>query len=237
MENKELAGLKLLVVEDDPGIITLLHTFLSSKGAEVIILENGRTAVQCVEDARPDVLILDVIVPYQDGFTILEKLRRQGNSTPIIMLTDKGSIDDKVKGLGFGADDYMTKPFSTRELVARIQNVLRRFGSSSGTNGDACLLGDLVIKKQAREVCLVGGESLAFTKTEFDLFSYLATNKENAVEHATLLSEVMGYRGDIETKALVMHIANIRRKMVNSKVKNVSIETVASVGYKLTVQE
>jgi len=237
MDNKELAGLKLLVVEDDPGVITLLHTFLKSKGAEVTILENGRSAVQHVEDTQPDVLILDVVVPYQDGFTILENLRRLGNSTPVIMLTDKGSIDDKVKGLGFGADDYMTKPFSTRELVARIQNVLRRFGSAARTTDGNCLLGDLVIKKQAREVCLKDGDSLALTKTEFDLFCYLAKNRENAVEHGTLLSEVMGYRGDIETKALVMHIANIRRKMINLKVKQVVIETVASVGYKLTVLE
>lgn len=181
-------------------------------------------------------MILDVVIPYQDGFTILEKLRRSGNSIPIILLTDKDSVDDKVKGLEYGADDYMTKPFSTRELVARVQNVLRRSNSEiSDSVGENFHLGDLIVKVRAREVVMQNGKSLALTKTEFDLFSYLARNKGEAVEHATLLSEVMGYRGDIETKALVMHIANIRRKMMNVAVEGVVIETVAGIGYKITV--
>lgn len=234
MENKELVGRKLLVVEDDPGVINLLHTFLTSKGAEVIVLETGRAAVQRIEEAKPDLLILDIVVPYEDGFTILEKLRRSGNATPVILLTDKNSIDDKVKGLVGGADDYMTKPFSTRELIARIQNVFRHLGGGGSIDNQQVVLGDLVIKEHARDVSLSGGESLALTKTEFDLFCYLVKNKEHAVPHATLLSEVMGYRGDIETKALVMHVANIRRKMLNMQVKRVAIETVAGVGYKLT---
>ena len=238
MEKLPLIGTNILIVEDDPGIINLLKAFLLSKGATVNILENGKLVMQFIEQFKPDLVLLDIVIPYQDGFTILDKLRKAGNTIPIILLTDKNSIDDKVKGLGYGADDYMTKPFSTRELVARIQNVLRRSGA---VLEDFCRntfsVGDLLIKERAREVVLKGGENLSLTKTEFDLFCYLVKNRGQAVTHTTLLSEVMGYKGDVETKALVMHIANIRRKMTGSQVKNVAIETVAGVGYKISVQE
>lgn len=234
MEKLELESVSVLVVEDDPGILNLLRTFFLSQGAKVAIEQNGKGVLQRVDEFCPDILILDVVMPYMDGFTILENLRESGNKTPAIMLTDKRTVDDKVKGLEFGADDYMTKPFSTKELLARVKNVLRRTRTfSSDQSVEEISVGSMQIMSLAREVRLPDGVKLQLTKTEFDLLHYLARKKLQVVSHGTLLKDVLGYKSDIETKALVMHIANMRKKIAKAALDNVKIETVAGVGYKL----
>ncbi len=234
MENLELEGVSVLVVEDDPGILNLLRTFFLSQGATVAIEQNGKDVLQRVDDFCPDIIVLDVVMPYMDGFTILESLRGRDNKTPAIMLTDKSTVNDKVKGLDFGADDYMTKPFSTRELLARVKNVLRRAGAiKNGDSSEQITVGSIQIILLAREVRLPNGKQLQLTKTEFDLLCYLARNKLKVVSHGTLLKDVLGYKSDIETKALVMHIANMRKKLAKAALEDVKIETVAGVGYKL----
>lgn len=233
MEKLDLDGISVLVVEDDPGILNLLRTFFLSQGAKVAIEQNGKDVLERVDDFCPDILILDVVMPYIDGLTILSNLRELGNKTPAIMLTDKSTIDDKVKGLEFGADDYMTKPFSTKELLARVKNVLRRAGSEKTAAPEQISVGSLQIVPLAREVTLPDGQHLQLTKTEFDLLYYLALKKLQVVSHGTLLNDVLGYKNDIETKALVMHIANMRKKLAKAALEDVKIETVAGVGYKL----
>ncbi len=229
-----MEGFSVLVVEDDPGILNLLRTFFLSQGAKVAIEQNGKDVLQRVDDFSPDILILDVVMPYMDGFTILNNLRGCGNTTPAIMLTDKSTVDDKVKGLEFGADDYMTKPFSTKELLARVKNVLKRAGSEEkSTTPEQIDVGPLQIMSLAREVRLPNDQQLQLTKTEFDLLLYLAQKKLQVVSHGSLLRDVLGYKSDIETKALVMHIANLRKKLAKAALENVKIETVAGVGYKL----
>ena len=234
MENKELDGVSILVVEDDTGIVTLLRSFLEQNGAEVWVEENGKNVLERVDTFQPDVMILDVVMPYVDGLTVLSMLREGGHTTPVIMLTDRSTVDDKVTGLDSGADDYMTKPFSTKELLARVKTVLRRVSAAEkGSTKDTISVGTLEINPLAREINITDGPQVQFTKTEFDLLYFLALKKTEVVEHGVLLQDVLGYKGDVETKALVMHIANMRKKMAKVSLNSIKIETVAGVGYKL----
>lgn len=230
-----LQGKKLLVVEDDPGICELLESYLSNGGALVEVVKTGDGAADAIQKVQPDLILLDVVLPGKDGFAVLESFRAAGGKVPVIMLTDQSTVDDKVKGLTTGADDYVTKPFSTRELGARIESIFRRVGQEVKTDPVVISLGPLTLHLAERELKHDAGGVLQLTKTEFDLFAYLAVRLSQVIAHSSLLEEVMGYRGDIETKALVMHIANIRRKLLHSEVENVKIETVAGVGYKLVV--
>lgn len=234
MGEQELAGVSILVAEDDEGILTLLKNFFQNNGARVAAEQSGLDVMRRVVEFRPDIILLDIVMPYVDGLTLLRELREKGVKTPVIMLTDKNTVDDKVKGLEFGADDYMAKPFSTKELLARIKSVLRRFElEKKGDRTTVVEIGTLRIKPLSREVLLKSGNALHLTKTEFDLLNYLAQRKSQVVEHSELLSDVLGYKNYVETKALVMHVANIRKKMAKAMLRCTRIETVAGVGYKL----
>ncbi|BHH82713.1 response regulator transcription factor [Desulforhopalus sp. 52FAK] len=234
MNNKELEGVSILVAEDDIGIVTLLRSYFEQNGATVWVEDSGKNVLERVNTLHPDIVILDVVMPYVDGLTALSALRNSGNDTPAIMLTDKSTIDDKVAGLDCGADDYMTKPFSTKELLARVKTVLRRADRvKEGITEKKICIGSLEINPLSREINIVDGPLVQFTKTEFDLLYYLAQKKAEAVGHGALLEDVLGYKGDVETKALVMHIANMRKKMAKLSLNSVKIETVAGVGYKL----
>lgn len=234
MDNQELSGISILVAEDDEGILTLLKSFLQSSGANVTVEEHGRDILTRVEEVQPDIILLDVVMPFVDGLTVLGNLRKAGCKIPVIMLTDKSTVDDKVKGLEFGADDYMTKPFSTKELLARIKSVLRRAEQDNNEERASLIeVGGIEIRPLSREVIVESGSTLQLTKTEFDLLNYLAQRKSEVVAHTDLLSHVLGYKNYVETKALVMHIANIRKKMAKAMLEGVRIETVAGVGYKL----
>ena len=234
MDNKELDGVSILVAEDDTGIVTLLRSFFEQNGATVRIEDSGKYVLDRVKTFQPDIVILDVVMQYVDGLTALSLLRDSGDTTPVIMLTDQSTVDDKVTGLDRGADDYMTKPFSTKELLARVKSVLRRAAEvKNGNIEDIISIGTLEINPLAREIQIVGGPLAQFTKTEFDLLYYLAQKKTQVVGHGSLLNDVLGYKSDVETKALVMHIANMRKKMAKLSLDSVKIETVAGVGYKL----
>lgn len=234
MNTKELEGVSILVAEDDHGILSLLKSFFEQNGATVGVEESGENVLERVKSLQPDVVVLDVVMPYVDGLTALSMLRNNGLTTPVIMLTDKSTVDDKVTGLDYGADDYMTKPFSTKELLARVKTVLRRSAQMKQGDGTQIIqVGTLVVNPMAREIKVSGGKVVQFTKTEFDLFHYLAQRKTEVVEHSALLHDVLGYKGDVETKALVMHIANMRKKMAKISLDSIKIDTVAGVGYKL----
>ena len=210
------------------------RSFFEQNGATVWVEDSGKNVLERVNSLQPDVLILDVVMPYVDGLTALAMLRDNGIATPAIMLTDKSTVDDKVKGLDCGADDYMTKPFSTKELLARVKTVLRRAAQvKDGSIEKKISVGTLEINPLAREITILEGPVVQFTKTEFDLLYYLAKKKSEVVGHSSLLHDVLGYKGDVETKALVMHIANMRKKMAKLSLSSVKIETVAGVGYKL----
>lgn len=228
---------KLLVFEDDPNIQTMLRTYFSNQGAEVVTADNGKDACQRISATQPDVILLDVVMPHQDGLSILNELRESAVETPVILLTDRNRVDDKVKGLELGADDYLTKPFSLRELLARIKAQLRRSAKRKKADTGSVHIGPLQIDTQAREILLDNEKKVALTKTEFDLFAYLATRQKTVITHRELLQEVLGYDPDIETKALVMHVANLRKKLESNSPNTIEIIAVPGVGYKLSVVE
>jgi DNA-binding response OmpR family regulator len=232
-----LSSYTLLVVEDDPVILHLLQTLFLSHGAKVLTAADGREALRQIDEGKPDLIVLDVVIPYVDGLTVLETLRKSAVATPVILLTERNTIDEKVKGLESGADDYITKPFNSRELLARVSCQLRRIdqiGLPAGEK-DGLHIGILTILPRAREVHLGDAGSVALTKTEFELLWYLAQRHRQVVPQAEMLREVMGYKTDTETKALVMHIANIRRKCEQIRPGAVQLQAVSGVGYKLSV--
>lgn len=224
----------LLIFEDDPNILTMLRTYFKNQGTKVVTADNGAGAYELIERTGPDVILLDVIMPHQDGFTILGELREKNNQTPVIILTDQNRVDDKVTGLELGADDYVSKPFSLRELNARVQAQLRRAALSSQTQHTIITVGPLTIDTKAREITDENQQKIALTKTEFDLFSYLGRHKDSVVTHKELLQKVLGYDPDTETKALVMHITNLRKKLDSSRPGTIQIAAVPGVGYKLS---
>ncbi len=228
---KELEGVTILVAEDDYGILSLLQTFFEDHGATVYPEENGRDVLEHIAKFRPDVVLLDVVMPHADGFSLLTDLRKSGDSTPVIMLTQKSMVEDKIKGLEHGADDYVAKPFSTKELLSRVKSLLRRMETMRvAEKEEISAFGNVQINLLSREI-LVGGKALPLTKTEFDLLSFLVNRKGVVVSHADLLNDVLGYKNPVETKALVMHIANVRKKLAMAGVVGGKIETVAGVGY------
>lgn len=232
-----LSSYTLLVVEDDPVILHLLQTLFLSHGAKVITAADGREALRLIEEVKPDLIVLDVVIPYVDGLTLLGMLRKSTITTPVILLTEKSTIDEKVEGLETGADDYITKPFNSRELLARVSCQLRRIDRTSNPadKQDSVQIGMLTILPQAREVHLGKDGLVSLTKTEFELLWYLAQRHRQVIPQAEMLREVMGYKTDTETKALVMHIANIRRKCEHVRPGAVQLQAISGVGYKLSV--
>ena len=225
----ETQEFKVVIVEDDPSIQAMLATYLSANGGRVTVLGDGEKLLAECDRLHPDIILMDVVLPGDDGFTLLRKLRDAGVKTPVIMLTERSAIDDKVLGLETGADDYLTKPFSSRELLARIQSQLRR----SQTTLQAMRIADMNINPATREARGADGELLPLTKTEFDLFLHLARKSPQVVSHSELFT-VLGYKPDVATKALVMHIANIRRKLGSMATQvTVRVQSVAGIGYKL----
>ena len=227
----EIREFKVVIVEDDPSIQAMLATYLSANGGQVTVLSDGERLLSECGEQQPDIILLDVVLPGEDGFALLRKLRGAGIETPVIMLTERNAIDDKVQGLDLGADDYLTKPFSSRELLARIQNQLRR----SQTTFQEIRVGGMNINPATREARGADGELLLLTKTEFDLFLHLIKKSPQVVGHAELFT-VIGYKSGLKTKALVMHIANIRSKLAAMAVQgSIHIKSVAGIGYKLVV--
>lgn len=225
----------ILIIEDDAGIAEMLRFFFTSQGMRAKVALDGHQGLEMIASFQPDIIILDIILPYMDGLTLLEKLRRDNISIPVILLTEKNRLEDKLKGFNVGADDYVTKPFSLRELYARVQAVLQRTGNTrSANNPGAITIAPLTIDPLTREVYLADGSTLTLTKTEFNILHFLARHINQVVPHGIILEKILGYDPDSQTKALVMHIANIRTKLKSHNVTNLQLQAVTGVGYKLT---
>jgi DNA-binding response OmpR family regulator len=225
----------LLIVEDDPGIATMLNAFFTSHDVTTRIASDGKQALELVASFSPDIIILDIVLPYIDGLSVLDKLRTDAIKTPVILLTDKTSVEEKLQGFEHGADDYVTKPFSPKELWMRVQAILRRSKSVTLAADEQRILsiGGLSINPFTREVNLPDRTILSLTKTEFDLLYFLADRKDQAVPHAVLLDKVMGYSPTSQTKALVVHIANIRKKFTSQGLNSLELLAVPGIGYKI----
>ena len=227
---------KILIVDDDNNIAELIALYLTKECFETKIVNDGEEALREFASFRPDLIILDLMLPGVDGFEICRQIRSQKN-TPIIMVSAKKDDIDKIRGLGLGADDYMTKPFSPSELVARVKAHLARYErlvSSAKEANDIIEIRGLKIDKTARRV-FVNGEEKVFTTKEFDLLTFLAEHPNHVFTKDELFKEIwdMDSIGDIAT--VTVHIKKIREKIEYDTSKPQYIETIWGVGYRFKV--
>ena len=221
---------KLLVVEDEPNIRELLATSLRFAGFEVHTAGDGATALKLAEAERPDLLVLDVMLPDMDGFAVTRRLRDQGRQLPVVFLTARDSTDDKITGLTVGGDDYVTKPFSLEEVVARIRAVLRRTGGADGEEGRLAFA-DLELNEDSHEVHR-GGRSIDLSPTEFKLLRYLLLNPNRVLSKTQILDHVWDYDFRGESGIVESYISYLRRK-VDADEPVALIHTRRGVGYVL----
>jgi DNA-binding response OmpR family regulator len=222
---------KILVVDDEQSIVDLLAYNLRRSGYRVVEARDGREALRLAQLERPDLIILDLMLPGMDGLDVCRALRREG-SVPIIMLTARDEEVDRVVGLELGADDYVTKPFSVRELVARVKAVLRRVTPDGSGGSDLYRLGSLEIDVLAREARL-GSNSLPLTRLEFDLLEVLARHVGQVLGRDQLLDLVWGYDYYGDTRAVDSAVKRLRAKLAQAGGDPGIISTVRGVGYRL----
>jgi DNA-binding response OmpR family regulator len=222
---------KILVVDDEKNILELVKLYLTREGYQVETVSRGAEAWPKMAQFSPDLVILDLMLPDMDGFEVCRQIR-QKSSVPILMLTARKEDVDKIVGLEMGADDYLTKPFNPRELIARIRAVLRRYqtGQKSGETID---LGKLHIDLTAHEA-FVEGQRLQLRTKEFALLTTLAQNAGNVFSREKLLEVVWGFDYYGETRTVDVHVNHLREKLSSS---GVNIETLRGIGYKMTVRE
>ena len=225
-----MVGKLILVVDDDRSVVDVAKAALEAEGFQVESASNGTEALDKFRLFKPSLIVLDIMLPGLDGLEVCRRIRAESD-TPIIMLTAKGEDVDKIVGLELGADDYVTKPFNPRELVARVKAVLRRYEKGLEP-ARVVRLGDLVIDPASREVTLKGNR-LELRRKEFDLLLTLARHKNIVLTREQLLNLVWGYDFYGTTRTVDVHIARLREKLAGS---NVVIETVHGVGYRLVVE-
>jgi two-component system OmpR family response regulator len=222
---------RLLVVEDEPNIRELLSTSLRFAGFEVHTAGDGASALKLAESARPDLLVLDVMLPDMDGFAVTRRLRDQGRRMPVVFLTARDDTADKVTGLTVGGDDYVTKPFSLEEVVARIRAVLRRTGGPVGDDSATLQFADLEMDEDSHEVRR-GGRLVDLSPTEFKLLRYLMLNPNRVLSKAQILDHVWDYDFRGESGIVESYISYLRRK-IDADSDEPLIHTRRGVGYVL----
>lgn len=224
---------KILIVDDEQSIRTLLDYNLKQAGYETIIAADGEVALYMAEKDKPDLILLDLMLPKINGFEVCKILRNQGLNIPIIMLTAKADELDKIEGLEIGADDYMTKPFSPKEVIARMKAVLRRSNKQHDNVGQDEILrsGPITVYLDRHEVHLEG-ESLEFTPKEFELLSYFIQNKNRVLSRDLLLSAVWDYDFSGGTRIVDVHVSHLREKIEKNTRDPFFIKTVRGHGYK-----
>ncbi len=218
--------IKILLIEDDPVITEFLRTGLKYEGYDVVSFDNGIQGLDSLNRNEFDLVILDIVLPDIDGFEICRRIRAMGQEVPILMLTVKKEISDRVKGLDSGADDYLTKPFSFEELVARIRALLRR----SGRIGQGKMLNaaGVVLDPSTRHV-RIHGRNIELTPTEFGLLELFMRHPYRVFTRETLLNRVLGYDFDGGTNVIDVHISHLRKKLGDRPAR--LIRTVYGVGY------
>jgi two-component system, OmpR family, response regulator len=220
---------QLLVVEDEPNILELLAASLRYAGFEVISASAGTEAVQAAQRHRPDLIVLDVMLPDMDGFEVAKRLTNDRAGVPILFLSARDATSDKVRGLTTGGDDYVTKPFSLEELIARLRNLLRRSGALQEMSG-RLVFADLELDEETREVTR-GGHSIELTATEYRLLRYLLLNPRRVLTRAQLLDHVWSYDFAGDARVLETYMSYLRKKVDNGSVP--LLHTVRGVGYSL----
>jgi two-component system alkaline phosphatase synthesis response regulator PhoP len=223
---------KILVIDDEPGIINLVSAYLEREGYEVHTATDGPGGLKSARKLKPDLIVLDIMLPGMDGIELLTQLRRESD-VYVIMLTAKSEETDKIIGLSVGADDYLTKPFSPRELVARVKAALRRYrkGGSSMIDDRVLVFGGLRIDPEAR-VVWKNGEPVELTAIEFDLLHTLAEHYGRVLSREQLLQQVWGHDFYGEERVVDVHLGHIRKKIEDNPSQPELIVTVRGVGYR-----
>ncbi len=221
---------KILIVEDEARIIRTLRLYLEQAGFSVCAVEDGSRAVEVFRKERPLLILLDLNLPGKDGLDICRELRRESN-VPIIMLTARTEEMDRLIGLELGADDYIVKPFSPREVVARVRAVLRRVNGDSA-EPDTLRAGDLLLDCGSRRVWL-GDDDLSLTQSEFDILTALIRHQGRVLSRLQILEETQGVAYDGFERTIDQHVKNLRRKLRQSAGDATIIQTVYGVGYRL----
>jgi DNA-binding response OmpR family regulator len=223
---------RILVVDDEPIVTEVIERYLRREGYEVHLAADGARGLELSRSVAPDLVVLDVMLPKLDGLEVCRTLRAEGNM-PIILLTARGEESDRILGLGLGADDYVVKPFSPGELVARIKAVLRRARATPAADAGALRYGDLRIVPRQR-VVEVSGKSVDLTAKEFDLLHFLASHANQVFTREQLLDQVWDYEYVGDASTVTVHVRRLREKVESDPVRPRWVKTVWGVGYKFT---
>ena len=224
----------VLVVDDDVHIVRMTGRILELEGYRVLTASNGETALDKFDEESPDLVLLDIMMPGMDGYTVCQRIR-EFSQIPIIMVTAKGNDEEKVQGLDAGADDYVTKPFSSKELVARVRAVLRRATLWDERPEPAFEFGELVVDFASHRVTL-GSQEVNLTSTEYRVLSYLARNAGRVLTPDQILEKVWGEEYVVETHLLQVNIARLRPKLKDDTQKPKYILTRPGIGYSMMKQ-
>ena len=221
---------KLLLVDDDPDLLYTLEKYLQKAGYTTVLANNGKSAIETFNTEKPDAALIDVMMPELDGFEVVKKIRSESD-IPIILLTARSDETDKVVGLELGADDYVTKPFSPREVVARLKAIMRR-GNQKRENPSKITIGKITIDKNTRSV-IRENSPIQLTKTEFDILLTLMESPEQVFTRDQIIDKVLGYTYEGFERTIDAHIRNIRKKIEPDANNPDYIKTVFGVGYKI----
>jgi len=221
---------KLLVAEDDRQVREALERILGFEGYEVVSVNDGAAALQAIDTAEPDAIVLDVMMPLVDGLDVCRRLRARGDRTPVLMLTARDEVTDRVAGLDAGADDYLPKPFALEELLARLRALLRRTGGAD--DGVSTLTFEDIELDLAGHLVRRGDRIIELTRTEFQILELLMRNPGVVLDRMTMYTEIWGYEGETSSKALDVHTRYVRRKLEADGEPRL-LHTVHGVGYVL----
>ena len=224
--------IKITLVEDEPALVFTLQDTLESEGYKVQVIQEGAHAVEAIEKNRPNLIVLDLMLPGKSGFEICEELRAKGNATPILMLTAREAETDKVKGLTIGADDYVTKPFSVKELLARIQALLRRTRQLQALPNHLTM-GDVEIDLRNAIVTRPDGTTQDLSTREVQIIQYLMQRPNEPVSRDELLEQVWRYEQSTNTRTVDVHISKLRSKIEGDGDNPKHLVTLHGVGYML----
>lgn len=224
---------KILVVDDEPSISMLIEFNLKLAGYEVRCVSDGEAVFDMLKPFRPDLIVLDLMLPKMDGIQVCRELRKQNNGVPIIMLTALQDVTDRITGLDNGADDYMTKPFSPQELISRIGAIFRRLQTLPGSSDETMIaIGRLAVHVDQREV-FIDGKLIDLTPKEFELLLFLSRHKGKVLSRQQLLHGVWDYHFLGDTRIVDVHISHLRDKIEKNARSPEYIMTVRNVGYKM----
>lgn len=230
----ESLNARILIAEDDEKQSRLIRIYLEREGNTVQVVADGRSALERVRTVRPDLVVLDVMLPFVDGLDVCRILRSEGSDVPILLLTARSTEEDMLLGLDLGADDYLTKPYSPRELTARVRALLRRSRASGAATRDEPLRVGEVELDTARFEVRVAGRPVALTSKEFSLLEVLAREPGRVFTRAQIIERVFGFDSDVLERTVDAHVRNLRLKLEPDPARPRRLETVYGRGYRLS---